>query len=481
MKAKLKISSIRNTIYIICTLNLISIISFNNTNALEYSSNAGINFTISPSISVSVSGDLIIDELAPGSSSDSNIVIVNVSTNNVNGYNLSSTVGNNTDTSPIDNSLIHNTTNLVNNTVHSNVFTSLSPNDSLSSLSSFSVNTWGYSYSTDSGTTWSNYSGLPLYTNTSGTATLSEKYIPSNDNIDFKIAAYADDTQSSGEYTNKINFIAIAFPNPMSLAESYAYFNKTTYKGYYSLQDMSPGICATATALSELQAIDIRDDKVYHIGKLLDNRCWLLDNLKLDPTDTDVQANLTDETTNATNEALECLINGGCFSPYTIVAISNTTNFNSLSNPMINTTYANSVSSDSLDQINNWQNGNYYNFCAASAGTYCYEEAPKNSATQDLCPINWRLPTGENTGEYRVLYNIKEYSNRTNYRNALHLPLPGSYSNVIYDRGSYGVFWSSTWFNRSNMYYMIVTPSSINSNVGTSRSMGQSVRCIANN
>ncbi|MBR3322212.1 hypothetical protein IKG05_01055, partial [Candidatus Saccharibacteria bacterium] len=135
------------TIILASTLVLLSVVICNGaSSALEYSSSAGINFTINPSISVSVSGDLIIDELAPGSQSDSNIVTVNVSTNNVSGYNLSSTVGNNTDTSTVDNSLIHNTTNLVNDTVHSNVFTSLSTSDKLSTLTT--PNTWGYSYST---------------------------------------------------------------------------------------------------------------------------------------------------------------------------------------------------------------------------------------------------------------------------------------------------------------------------------------------
>ena len=459
-------------------LAIVGIAIFDDAMALEYSSSAGVNFTINPSISVSVSGDLIIDELAPGSQSDSNIVTVNVSTNNVSGYNLSSTVGNNTDTSTVDNSLIHNTTNLVNDTVHSNVFTSLSTSDKLSTLTT--PNTWGYSYSTDDSTSWSNYSGLPLYTNTG--ITLSEKYVPSNDDIGFKIAAYADNTQASGEYTNKINFIAIAFPNPMSLAESYAYFNKTMYKGYYTIQDMTPGICATTDEGSELQVIDVRDEEVYLIGKLKDGRCWLKDNLRLDIADAYVQANLTDETTNATNEALECLMNGGCSSPYATTAVANiSSGFNSYAEPQINTNYIDRVSEDSYDQSGQWEVGVYYNYCAITAGSYCYDEnSGTGDAEQSVCPANWRMFTGGLEGEDAVLYN--HYNNYSLFRYALRVPRSGAYiSNGIDSLGTYGFFVSSTYRTVHSRVILYIGSETIRLGLASTRDWGYPLRCIANN
>ena len=187
----------------IITTTILSIVSIsiticsNHVSALEYSSNAGVNFTISPSISVSVSGDLIIDELAPGSSSDSNIIDVTVLSNNNTGYTLSSTIGSST----------NNYTDLKldgNSSDDTNKFTNLSTNKA--SLSNFDDNSWGYSYSTDSGTNWisgntgstaNGYNGLPIYSST-GIKLVDTTAIGTN-TIKFKIGAKASNTQAAGE------------------------------------------------------------------------------------------------------------------------------------------------------------------------------------------------------------------------------------------------------------------------------------------
>ena len=78
-----------------------------------------------------------------------------------------------------------------------------------------SPNTWGYSYSNDSGTTWRPYSGLPLYSDTNHSANLISTYTAADSrSIEFKIAAKASETQPSGDYTNIINFYATSVPEP---------------------------------------------------------------------------------------------------------------------------------------------------------------------------------------------------------------------------------------------------------------------------
>ena len=47
---------------------------------------------------------------------------------------------------------------------------------------------------------------------------------------------------------------------------------------------MTTRLCQTTEAPSELQVIDIRDDKVYWIAKLADGNCWMTQNLDLDLT-----------------------------------------------------------------------------------------------------------------------------------------------------------------------------------------------------
>ena len=184
----------------VCTYGLSSFSG--NTYALTYQDNVELQFTWNPTIRISLSSaDLVIDNLTPGTSSDSNIITVNVGTNNVSGYTLSATAGNTTNAS----------TNLVNTVDNTKLFTSLATDASLASLTT--DNTWGYSFSTNSGTSWSNYSGLPLYTAAAGAELINNDGSGSTP-VQFKIAAKASTIQASGAYTNTINFTAVANPEP---------------------------------------------------------------------------------------------------------------------------------------------------------------------------------------------------------------------------------------------------------------------------
>ncbi len=170
--------------------------------ALTYQDNVELQFTWDPTIRISLSSaDLIIDNLTPGNSADSNTITVNVGTNNMYGYTLSATAGNATNAS----------TNLVNTVDNTKLFTSLATDASLASLTT--DNTWGYSFSTNSGTSWSNYSGLPLYTAAAGAELINNDGSGSTP-VQFKIAAKASTIQASGAYTNTINFTAVANPEP---------------------------------------------------------------------------------------------------------------------------------------------------------------------------------------------------------------------------------------------------------------------------
>ena len=118
------------------------------SSALTYSQDIGVNFTFNSTIRITLSSnDLKIPNLSPGTSADSNIIDVNIATNNVNGYTLNATVGNNTTT--------YNTRDLVhtNNNI-TNKFSSIDYGSNVSSLTNLTDNTWAYSYSLDNGTTW---------------------------------------------------------------------------------------------------------------------------------------------------------------------------------------------------------------------------------------------------------------------------------------------------------------------------------------
>ena len=83
------------------------------SSALTYGSSTNISFTFDPELSIATSTDsLTIDNLVPGTTSDSNLVRVTVSSNTQYGYVLSAGVGSTVSTDPYYNTsdLVHNNT-----------------------------------------------------------------------------------------------------------------------------------------------------------------------------------------------------------------------------------------------------------------------------------------------------------------------------------------------------------------------------------
>ena len=246
------------------------------SSALTYGSNTNVSFTFNPKLSIATSTDsLTIDNLVPGTTSDSNTVSVTVSSNTPYGYVLSAGVGSTVSTDPYYNTsdLVHdNTTTEVPTT---NKFSSIATSASLSTLTT--DNTWGYSTSTDGGTNWSTYSGLS-HAETKPLLDISDPAQSST--IDFKIAARSASTQASGTYNNVITFYAVGKPEPIYMQEPETIRSKLKNVG------------------DELHAIDQRDGKEYWIRKMADGNIWMTQNLDLEldsnriytPADTDISS-----------------------------------------------------------------------------------------------------------------------------------------------------------------------------------------------
>ena len=264
------------------------------------------------------------------------------------------------------------------------------------------------------------------------------------------------------------------------------------------IQSITTSNCpTTATAV-----YDTRDNTVYNIQKLADGRCWMLDNLALDLTDSTVQSKLTPETTNATATSINYLLNGGgtTSDQYATAGVSSnwtSSTGDSYSAPLINMASKNVVPANAPSGGKGYNKvGGYYNFCAASAGSYCYgngtdKGTPSGNATEDICPAGWRMPTGDTTGEYSALANAIYGSTSAttdatavaNYRNALSLPRSG-----VFDRGSANVqgtggdFWSSTHSPTNSdysMYDLGVRTGAVYPSYPYNRNYGLSVRCLA--
>ena len=444
--------------------------------ALTEQSEAALEFTFSPSLTLAVSdSDLIIDNLIPGTSDISNTVDVTVTTNSVAGYSLFATTGNTT----------YPTRNLVKD--NNNYLESIATDASIATLAD---NTWGYTLNNGS-----TYSGLPLYTATAKEINSSSSPVnATTGKTSFAIGAKAATTKASGNYNNVVNFTAVA-------------------KIYVppTIQEVTTANCpTTATVVYDSRITDHMPTNnqyysAYHIQKLADGKCWMLDNLVVDLTNSTVLNGMTEANTNASNATLNYLKNGGgtTSDKYATSSVTNWSTFAgtdgnkaSYSEPLV---YADALFlSNPNDVPANGAGYNVtgimYNYCAASAGSYCYGDGAElgsssGNATEDICPKGWRMPTGGPSGEYAALANViygstdftSDVTQINNYRNALSIYLSGSVM------GSFGMmssgggyFWTSTRYGDSIMYNLGVTTSKVNpSGISGTRGDGYSIRCVA--
>ena len=249
----------------------------------------------------------------------------------------------------------------------------------------------------------------------------------------------------------------------------------------------------------------------------------MLDNLALDLTDSNVRANMykdnTDVTqTNASKTTLGYLFgytnprdpeSTGSDKNYPTSQVSTTwnnindqtaTNTYSYSDPRIRTDYKNTKGdADKQWGLGMHKYGIYYNYCAASAGSYCYGNGTDygtstGSATEDICPANWHMPTGGASGDFQSLCTtlnngtgctngmaMEAATNPNSIQAKLSLPLSGYVrSGSVYDQGSYGSWWSYSRSNSYSMYYLDVNASTVSPQNYHYRHIGFTMRCVAN-
>lgn len=276
----------------------------------------------------------------------------------------------------------------------------------------------------------------------------------------------------------------------------------TGQKSKLYMQNMTASDCATTAQT----VYDKRDEKSYEVQILADGNCWMLDNLAIDLVSATL-ANLKGNT-NASDVTLTYLKNGGGTSPQTAYAVATATSSGYFDRPAIatsgtcsdaycvnnptnsswkwdavTTTPINGTSSYAQGQI-----GIYYNYCAASAGSFCYAYSSGPSSDpdistlqdikEDICPKGWHLPTSTSGGEFQALYS--KYSGAQTFQVALSTPLSGLFFNgKAGNQGNYGRFWSSTMYSNADfMYHLNVTSTSVNTSDSTPRDRGFSVRCV---
>ena len=267
-------------------------------------------------------------------------------------------------------------------------------------------------------------------------------------------AAGSNYTLSSGD--NNVTLHAIWAP--ITFAEA---FGSTAM----TMQNMTSDICSQVAVGQEATLTDTRNGSIksYKVGKMKDDHCWMLDNLQLGGNNTIA---LTPDDTNITSN-------------WTLPA-STSSGFDSFTVARINTSYNTTVPTDSMSTRGGWMVGTYYNYCAASAGTYCpASDAASTVVSQDICPKGWRMPSGGPGGEYQAIWNIYE-NNITNFRTVLRLPLSGYFaSGRVYDQGDSADWWSNVYYKYDRMYAVNATSTRFNPLFDYDRRFGFSMRCVA--
>lgn len=305
-------------------LSLFGLVLSNSVSAtpLTYQKDVPVSFTFDKTISVSVSSDLHIYNLVPGTYADSNIITISTATNNPTGYVLYGSVGSEEELEMINDpeEAPYFCQHLFRHgEEYPDYFAGLDPSEDLETIEDIPDDSWGYSVSND-GETWSSYSGLPCFDSSEtftvgsvneaeGVITIIDPYtgeevertadsyyvdpdtgeitvtlktwkeLSSRDtngtqDIRFKIGAKASGDQESGEYSNVINFRAVTNYTPMTI------YDLTYMQDFVDLEFADFEDVKDSMIEGEYYTLkDIRDNKAYYISKLEDDRIWMTQNL----------------------------------------------------------------------------------------------------------------------------------------------------------------------------------------------------------
>ncbi len=279
---------------------------------------------------------------------------------------------------------------------------------------------------------------------------------------------------------------------------------------------------------------DTRDNDVYAIAKLADGKCWMVENLRLDDSAELSSTNThnpslplnnswyykNQQGTLTTSNHLSATSDPTSTDPDTAWCDTYYTNYVSdcLNQSMLatnNTTlFINNTSTNYSASSNVYSYGNYYNWYSATAGHGKYGDSYGSGYTApgDICPAGWHLPKGgnksqESTNEFWQLivtrlnggtnpanYDSSDSSSHPYYIGTEAIPVSNalrSYPNnfvysgyvlrsSVYQRNSYGYYWSASGNSNSYAYGMDFYSSNVYPGATSyNKYLGRMVRCVA--
>jgi len=150
------------------------------------------------------------------------------------------------------------------------------------------------------------------------------------------------------------------------------------------------------------------------------------------------------------------------------------------------TTAPNPPSTSTDGGVTNPQYGYLYNWCAAMGrqSAACQVGTPTVNPNVNICPLGWRLPTGEpTTGEFTLLNNTVNgglTNSDSGLLTASSLMRSGWFSGGGFgDVGANGYYWSSTALSATNAHALSFNVAGVWSANEVSKGGGLAVRCVA--
>ena len=271
------------------------------------------------------------------------------------------------------------------------------------------------------------------------------------------------------------------------------------------------GGCSSLALGSVTALTDSRDNDTYAVAKLADNKCWMIENLRLDDAPELSSSNTHNPSLPLTN-VYDTSTTSNHLSP-TTTSWCNTYSSNCVDQSMLatsNTTlFTNNTASSYSASSNVYSYGNYYNWYSATAGYGTYSKSNGNT-TGDICPAGWHLPKGgdksqESTNEFwqLIVIGINGGVKPANYDSATQPSYTGTpegsgvsntlrsypnnfvysgymFSSSVGSRGSTSDFWSTSAVDKSGAYSMFITRQTVYpGNSSNSKYSGREVRCVA--
>lgn len=284
----------------------------------------------------------------------------------------------------------------------------------------------------------------------------------------------------------------------------------------------------TANLDSVSALTDQRDNETYAIAKLADGNCWMIENLRLENTNSD---NATGTLAQGYNTSFAGLADPEAASLFTSTATANTLystdgstektisgsnqgyrfpRYNNVNTPTAATDRpSNPTTNSSTNSTSNagmYSYGNYYTWAAAIADTTAYTSNNTSVTNTSICPTGWHLPKGgssanaTNSDFWQLGLSIMGAapSNNSQYKSsetnaagktatAAFRSYPNNFvysgdvnSGSVYFRGSTGLYWSSTAYSSNNAYVLYLYSSLVYPGTSSSyKYYGRTVRCVA--